>query len=80
MKAPRHHQDVKHIVWRLMDSLVFAAPPGLPLVLLVIGSAARSHLKKIGLILMFPEIIKRGAALDVVCFDKTGTLTHSTVR
>lgn len=59
--------------------IVFAAPPGLPLVLLLIGVAARSFLKRDGLLLLFPEIIKRGAAVDIVCFDKTGTLTDSTV-
>ena len=57
----------------------FAAPPGLPLVLLLVGVAARILLKKDRLLLLFPEIIKRGAAVDVVAFDKTGTLTDSTV-
>lgn len=80
VKLSAHHQDLKHIIWRLVDLLMYAAPPGLPLVLLVIGAAAASHLKKDGLTLMFPEIIKRGAVVDVMCFDKTGTLTHSSVR
>lgn len=79
IKAPQHYQDTKHIVWRLLDLVLFAAPPGLPLVLMVIGAAARSELKKDGLMLMFPEIIKRGAVVDIVLFDKTGTLTSSTV-
>lgn len=60
--------------------IIYAAPPGLPLVLLVIGAAARKQLTKDGLKLMFPEIIKRGALVDVVCFDKTGTLTDSKVK
>ena len=79
IKAPQHHQDTKHIFWRLLDLVLFAVPPGLPLMLLVIGAAARSELKKDGLILMFPEIMKRGAVVDTVLFDKTGTLTRSTV-
>ena len=58
---------------------IFAVPPGLPLVLLLIGAAARSVLKKDGLLLLFPEIIKHGAAVDMVCFDKTGTLTDKSV-
>ena len=58
---------------------IFAVPPGLPLVLLLIGAAARSVLKKDGLLLLFPEIIKHGAAVDMVCFDKTVTLTDKSV-
>ena len=59
--------------------VLYAAPPGLPLVLLVIGGVARSFLMRDGLNLLFPEIIQRGAVVDVICFDKTGTLTDSTV-
>lgn len=80
MKLSDHHQDVTHIVWRLLDMIIYAAPPGLPLILIVIGIAARSHLKKDGLTLLFPEMIKHAAEIDVVCFDKTGTLTHTSVR
>ena len=79
IKLPEHHQDTKQLVWRLLDTVVFAAPLGLPLMLLLVGVVARSLLKRKGVLLLFPEIIKRGAAVDVVCFDKTGTLTDSTV-
>ncbi|DBA94899.1 TPA: hypothetical protein ACH3X1_002432 [Trebouxia sp. C0004] len=77
IKAPRHGQDAKQVLWQLLDLVIYAAPPGLPLLLMLIGAVARSILLKDGLMLLFPEIIKRGAAVDVVCFDKTGTLTDS---
>lgn len=79
IKAPQHGQDAKQVAWHLLDLVIYAAPPGLPLVLMLIGAVARSVLLKDGLMLLFPEIIKRGAAVDVVCFDKTGTLTDSLV-
>ena len=62
-----------------MDLIIFAFPPGLPAVMLVIGAVARGRLLRDGLLLKFPEILKLGAAVDVVCFDKTGTLTSSAV-
>jgi len=79
IKAPQHGQDAKQVVWQLLDLVIYAAPPGLPLLLMLIGAVARSVLLKDGLMLLFPEIIKRRAAVDVVCFDKTGTLTDSLV-
>jgi len=79
IKAPQHMQDAKQVVWHLLDLVIYAAPPGLPLLLMLVGAVARNILMKDGLMLLFPEIIKRGAAVDVVCFDKTGTLTDSLV-
>lgn len=80
IKAPEHEQDAKQVIWRLMDLVIFAAPPGLPLVLMLVGAVARDLLlKKDGLLLLSPQILKQGADVDVVCFDKTGTLTDSLV-
>ncbi len=79
IKAPQYGQDAKQVVWQLLDLVIYAAPPGLPLLLMLVGAVARNVLLKDGLMLLFPEIIKRGAAVDVVCFDKTGTLTDSLV-
>ncbi len=79
IKAPEHKQTTAQVAWRLVDLVTFAAPPGLPLVLLVLGIVACSRLKKLGMVLLFPEIVKRGAAVDVLCVDKTGTLTDSAV-
>ena len=79
IKAPHHHQTAKDVILRLLDTVSLAAPPGLPVLMLIVGLVARSRLKKDGLLLMFPEVLKRGAAVDVVCFDKTGTLTDSAV-
>lgn len=59
--------------------LIFAAPPGLPLVLMLVGAVAQSVLVKDGVLLLRPETIRPGAAVDMVCFDKTGTLTSSMV-
>jgi P-type E1-E2 ATPase len=64
----------------MLDLVIYALPPGLPLVVLTMGSVARKRLKDIGLMLINPSILKLGAAIDIVCFDKTGTLTASTVR
>ena len=58
---------------------IYAAPPGIPLLVLLIGAVARLILKKDGIQLLFPEIVARGAAINIVCFDKTGTLTENTV-
>lgn len=77
--APHYSQTAHDVMIRLLDTLSYAAPPGLPSVLLLVGAVAQSRLKKEGLQLMFPESLKRGADIDVVCFDKTGTLTHSAV-
>lgn len=77
--AQVHKQDAQHIIWRLSDLTIYALPPGLPLVVLMMGSVARQRLKDIGLMLINPSILKLGAAIDVVCFDKTGTLTASAV-
>jgi P-type E1-E2 ATPase len=79
VKAPQRHQTAKDVILYLLDTVTYAAPPGLPTVLLLVGIIAGGRLKRDGLLLMFPEILKRGAAVDVVCFDKTGTLTQSTV-
>ena len=79
VKAPEHKPSAADVIYRLLDLVTFAAPPGLPLVLLLLGAICRSRLKKKGLLLLFPEVVKRGAAVDVVCFDKTGTLTNSAV-
>lgn len=79
IKAREHKQTVQEVIWRLLDLVTFFAPAGLPTVLFVVGAVARTRLNRVGLLLMFPAILKRGATLDVVCFDKTGTLTHSAV-
>lgn len=80
IKVREHKQTIHEVIWRLLDLVTFFAPAGLPTVLFVVGAVARTRLNRVGLLLMFPEILKRGATLDVVCFDKTGTLTHSAVR
>lgn len=79
LKAHEHSPSARAVVLRVLDTLSYSAPPGLPSILLLCGIVARWRLKRQGILLMFPEVLKRGAATDVVCFDKTGTLTHSTV-
>ncbi len=78
--AQVHKQDAQHITWRLLDLVIYALPPGLPLVVMMMGNVARQRLKDIGLMLINPRILKLGAVIDIVCFDKTGTLTASAVR
>ena len=79
LKAHERSQSAHEVILKLCDTLTFAAPPGLPSLLMLVGFVARRRSKKDGLQLMFPEILKRGAGCEVVCFDKTGTLTHSAV-
>lgn len=79
IKAPQHGQDAKQVIWRLLDLIVFAIPAGLPLVLLLVGAVSQALLQKHGLLLPFPEVVRQGADIDIVCFDKTGTLTGSEV-
>ena len=79
IKAPVFTQTTRGIVYRLLDTVTNAAPVMLPtLMLLVVAVTGRRLLEK-GMLLIFPEALKRGAAVDMVCFDKTGTLTESAV-
>ena len=55
IKAAEHHQDAKQVIWRLLDLVIFAAPPGLPLVFMLVGAVARSLLLKDGLLRLFPQ-------------------------
>lgn len=76
----QYQQSQSDVIVRLLDlALLYAAPPGTPTVMLVVGGIARSRLMNIGMLLKSPEILKQAADVDIVCFDKTGTLTHSTV-
>ena len=79
LKASQHKQTTTQVVFRLLDLITFVAPPGLPLLILLLAAVATSRLKQHGLVLLHPEVVKQGAAVDVICFDKTGTLTTSTV-
>ncbi len=79
LKASQHNQSTAQVIYRLLDLVTFVAPPGVPLLLLVLSAVAMIRLRKLGLVLLHGEVVKQGAAVDVVCFDKTGTLTHSTV-
>lgn len=47
--------------------------------MLLCGFAAIVRMKRHGMRLLYPEMLKLGASCDVVCFDKTGTLTGTTV-
>lgn len=77
-----HHfpQTTKQIVHKALDLIVHAAPPAIPAVMLLCGFAVTVRLRKQGMNLMFPEVLKIAADMEVVCFDKTGTLTGSVVR
>ena len=79
LKASQHDQSTDQVIYRLLDLVTFVAPPGVPLLLLVLSAVAMIRLRKLGLVLLHGEVVKQGAAVDVVCFDKTGTLTHNTV-
>ena len=59
---------------------MYAAPPGLPLMMVLTGTVGRWRLRKEHMTLNFNEALTDGACADVVAFDKTGTLTRSAVR
>ncbi|KAL0053576.1 hypothetical protein WJX82_007835 [Trebouxia sp. C0006] len=80
LKASQHDQSTDQVIYRLLDLVTFVAPPGVPLLLLVLSAVAMIRLRKLGLVLLHGEVVKQGAAVDVVCFDKTGTLTHNTAE
>ena len=79
IKAPVFPQTTRHIVHRLLDTVTDAAPVMLPTMMLLVVAVAGRRLLGKGMMLIYPEALKRGAAVDVVCFDKTGTLTESAV-
>lgn len=78
-KVSVHPQSTMDIMHRMMDLVTYAAPIILPTVMLLVVAVAGMRLGTAGIMLMFPEAFKCGAAVDVVCFDKTGTLTQSAV-
>lgn len=77
--APRLHRTPQFHINTLLDMLLYAAPPGVPLMMVLIGSVGRWRLSREHMTLNFNEAMNRGACADVVAFDKTGTLTHSAV-
>lgn len=79
IKASAHHQTWSNIVVRLLDYVVNAVPVGVVTIMVCNGIIGRFRLGKEGLLLMFPECLRLGADLDLICFDKTGTLTHRNV-
>lgn len=79
VKTPVYPQTAKNVMDRVLDLVTYAVPVSLPTVLLLVVAVAGGRLGKAGIMLMFPEAVKQGAAVDVVCFDKTGTLTQSAV-
>ena len=79
IKAPRYHQTASDVILKILNFLVYAAPPGLVTIMVCNGIIARFRLGKEGLTLMFPECLRLGADLSLVCVDKTGTLTHRSV-
>lgn len=79
IKARHFGQSPTQVVHKALDLLVHAAPPAIPAVMLLCGFAVTIRLRKQGMNLMFPEVLKVAADMELVCFDKTGTLTGSVV-
>lgn len=78
-KVSVHPQSTRDIIYKVLDLVTYAVPIILPTVMLLVVAVAGMRLGTAGIMLMFPEAFKCGAAVDVVCFDKTGTLTQSAV-
>lgn len=58
---------------------MYAAPPGVPLMMVLVATVGKWRLRKEKMTLNFDKAMTSGACADVVAFDKTGTLTHSAV-
>ena len=78
--AIRRQVSWSYAIREILNIFVYAAPPGLPTIMMCNGIITRWRLAKDGLTLMYPECLRLGAELEVACFDKTGTLTHRNVR
>lgn len=77
--ATTFKQGPVDVVRKVLDIGLYAAPVGLPTIMMVTGRVGYQRLARERIALMFPESLRIGALADVVCFDKTGTLTHSVV-
>ena len=54
----RHFQQTAHaIILRLLDVVVHAAPPGIPIALLWVGAVSKLRLGRLGLDLVFPKAL-----------------------
>ena len=67
------------VVHKILDIWCYAAPIGVPTIMMMAGRIGYHRLARHKISLMFPKSLKIGALADVVCFDKTGTLTLSAV-
>ena len=79
LRTRYHHESARQVILKVLDTLVHSAPPPVPAIMLLCGFAVIARLRKHGMTLLYPEVLKLGANCDVVCFDKTGTLTGTTV-
>ena len=80
IKARHFQQSAGDVIRKLLDTLVLAASPALPAVWLLVALGAMARLKKQSISMLYVDILKLGATVNVVAMDKTGTLTESTVR
>lgn len=79
IRARYYHESARNVIHKVLDTLVSSAPPPVPAIMLLCGFAAIVRLRKHGITLLYPEVLKLGASCQVVAFDKTGTLTGTTV-
>ena len=79
IRAYYYHESAGNVIHKVLDTLVYSAPPPVPAIMLLCGFAAVARLRKHGITLLYPEVLKLGASCQVVAFDKTGTLTGTTV-
>lgn len=79
VRAAHFHESGRGVVYRLLDCILQAAPPGLPALRMLIASVNIIRLDLKGIKMTFPESLRLVSVATVACFDKTGTLTGSTV-
>ncbi|DBA94074.1 TPA: hypothetical protein ACH3X1_001722 [Trebouxia sp. C0004] len=80
IKAATFRHTTLDVVQKILDTCCYAAPIGVPTIMLMAGQIGHHRLARHKIALMFAESLKLGALADVVCFDKTGTLTHSATQ
>lgn len=80
IKARHFQQSAGDVIRKVLDTLVLAASPALPAVWLLVALGAMARLKKQTINMLYVDILKLGATVNVVAMDKTGTFTESTVR
>lgn len=77
----RHtHTPAGDVIKRGFETIIHAAPPAVPAVMIFSGGSNIGRLQAEGTAMNTPDLLKPLGETDVIAMDKTGTLTGSAVR